>query len=65
MPLPLKKEKRICNFRLLIKKVKPFNFKVLIKPKYTYPNGEIYEGEWREDQREGYGVFTAVDESVY
>jgi hypothetical protein len=28
------------------------------KGKYTYANGDVYEGDWKNDVREGKGVFT-------
>ena len=25
--------------------------------KYTYENGNIYEGQWKDDKKEGFGTF--------
>jgi len=29
--------------------------------RFTYPNGDVYDGEWQQDQAHGLGVFTAKD----
>jgi len=31
----------------------------------VYKNGEIYEGEWANDKRNGKGVFTFPDDTSY
>lgn len=30
---------------------------------YTHPSGDVYEGEWKADQADGYGIFTHADGS--
>jgi len=30
-----------------------------------YKNGDMYEGEWLNDKRHGYGVFNIKDRGVY
>ena len=33
--------------------------------KYTFNNGDVYEGEWKEGVKEGYGKYTSKDGDVY
>ena len=30
-----------------------------------YPDGSIYEGEWKDDLQNGYGTWTFADGSIY
>lgn len=32
---------------------------------YTYPNNDTYEGEWKNHQRQGKGVYTYAATSLY
>ena len=31
---------------------------------YTYPNGDVYEGEWENDRKNGKGIFISVKEKI-
>jgi hypothetical protein len=37
--------------------------KVHGKGKYTFKNGDVYDGEWRNQLQNGYGVFTTKGET--
>jgi hypothetical protein len=32
---------------------------------YTYANGDVYEGEWADDEQQGTGILRFADGSVY
>ena len=31
---------------------------------YTYPNGDVYEGEWENDRKNGKGIFISVKQKI-
>ena len=35
------------------------------KGKFTYPNGDVFEGEWQDNSIKGYGTFTSKNGSTY
>jgi len=35
------------------------------KGKYTWPNGDVYEGDFVDDKKHGKGKFTSADGEVY
>ena len=35
------------------------------RPRYTYGDSSTYEGEWIDDQRDGFGFWTGANEDKY
>jgi hypothetical protein len=38
---------------------------VLVSSTYTFPDGSLYDGEWRDNTPNGWGVFRWPDNSVF
>lgn len=35
------------------------------KGKYTYKNGDVYDGGWVKDEKEGYGEYNFISGDLY
>jgi hypothetical protein len=57
----------IVNKKVNDKYVGHLNKKLLRKGfgKYTYPNGDVYIGEWANNKKEGTGILVHNDEEIY